>query len=373
MVHTNMQVTTPPSAICYVAGKSGGHILPALTLARHYKQQNPQAQVLFFSTDCAMDKSLIADQEVVDHYVPLSLGDVPYKKILAYPRYIWDACASFFTSLRHLRKHRPQSVISTGGYIAIPVCLAAKLLGIPITIFELNVVPGKATLWLAPLAHKLLICFEQTATHLPKYTCTLTPYPLRYSEQDKHGNQLTALAEMGFSPHKKTILLLGGSQGSVFLNKLLHNWLEQVPQLHSTLQIVHQTGSYDTTDWKSLYTAFGIPAIVFDYCDNLQPYYTVADLIISRAGAGTLFETAFFGTCCITIPLETATTAHQTDNAQAMAQQYPGQFIVIRQDDVINNPHVVYNTICHHLISSGQPHALKTTTQCPKNLNNNIL
>jgi len=320
-----------PKKLAFVAGRSGGHVLPALTLA-----QQSNTNVLFFSTDTALDKKLLTGQNVV--CIPLTLQNIPRKKVYKFPHFIWQFTRSFCISLRQLRTHKPTTVISTGGYVSIPVCLAAKLLRIPIELYELNIIPGKATKFLAPLADTIHICFEQTKQYLPAHTCTVAPYPLRFTEQDKQADKTAILQQLGFSPNKKTIVILGGSQGSLFINNTIKQALENNKKLHNNIQIIHQTGSHDPFNWPAFYKKNHISAIAFDYQDDIKKYYIAADLIVCRAGAGTLFEIAFFEKKCITIPLETATTAHQVDNAQAMAKRYPQLFTVVRQQELHDTP-----------------------------------
>lgn len=311
--------------LAVVAGRSGGHIIPALTIAQQHN-----AHALFFSTDTALDQTILKDHAL--HYVPLTLPNIPRNplKLIVFG---FQFMRAFFKSIYELYRFKPQELISTGGYIALPVCIAAYCLRIPITLYELNAIPGKATSWLAPLATTIHICFENSAHYLPKKKCVLSAYPLRFAAH-AHNEQHTIAPSLGFSPEKKTILILGGSQGSLFINERFKLALESNSSLRSSIQVIHQTGGQDQTDWTSLYTQHKIPAIVFDFQNDITPYYRAADLIICRSGAGTLFEAMFFRKPCITIPLETQTTDHQIDNARAMAKQYPHLVTIMYQKDV---------------------------------------
>jgi UDP-N-acetylglucosamine:LPS N-acetylglucosamine transferase len=120
-------------------------------------------------------------------------------------------------------------------------------------------------------------------------------------------------------------------------------------------QIIHQTGSRDQTDWHALYKRNNIPAVVFDYRDAIAPCYVAADLIISRAGAGMLFEILFFEKPSIIIPLEATTTSHQIDNAYAMNTEHPTLFTVIQHQALADQ-----NALCNHLHDF-----LKTTSTAP--------
>jgi UDP-N-acetylglucosamine--N-acetylmuramyl-(pentapeptide) pyrophosphoryl-undecaprenol N-acetylglucosamine transferase len=334
-LHVGSDQKNKSSTICFVAGKSGGHILPALTLARHHKNKNPSSKVLFFSTDSALDNQLVQNNKLIDWYLPLAIDDVPYKKIHHIPVFLWHSLRSFLTSFHALRIYRPTRVVSLGGYISLPVCLAAKLLRIPIELYELNMVAGKAIKATVPLATTIRVCFPGAQQQFGKRSCTLEPYPLRFTAAHKAITRISALQKIGLCLTRKTIFVLGGSQGSVFINELIKKYLDNNPHLHGHIQVIHQTGTHDTTDWQRWYAHYEIPAIVFAYHHEVEYYYAAADLVVCRSGAGTLWEIVFFEKRAITIPLETHTTDHQLDNAQALAAAYPTLFTVITQQEAL--------------------------------------
>jgi len=317
--------------ICFVAGKSGGHLLPCITQATHIKQQHPQAQIYIFSSGGDLDKTIIAKHTHLQHYIPASLDNPPYQQPWLYP---WFACKTtwyFFKSLYKLWCIKPQKVISFGGFISIPVCLAAKCLGTPFELYELNVEPGKTTLFLSRFTDKVYTCFASTKNYFPHKTCLPFSYPIRFTASDKVFDSHELLGRYNFSPRRKTVVILGGSQGSILLNEVMKETIEHYPDLWKTIQIVHQTGKEDTFDYAKLYREHNIPCQVFAYHEKLQDFYNLADLIISRAGAGTLFEIKFFDKNCITIPHETANTNHQIKNVLELQIEQPEQFKIIKQ------------------------------------------
>jgi len=282
--------------ICFVAGRSGGHLVPCLTLAYTFLKNNPTYKVMLFSTTSQLDATIVSSSHTIHHYIQLSLHNVPYKKLRKYPYFIFSLAAALFKSFYYLYKHKPQKIMSMGGYISIPVCIAAWFLRIPIQLYELNAAPGKATRFLAPLAHKIFVVFQQAQRFFPQKKCSITSYPIRFSGNINNNSNQSATCNL--SSNKKTVLILGGSQGSIFINNLIKQWLEHNHQLHDAIQLVHQTGADNITDWQTYYNNYCIPAIVFDYQHNLEQYYQAADLIVSRSGAGTLFEIQFFKKNC---------------------------------------------------------------------------
>ncbi len=292
----------PYKTICCATGKSGGHIIPNLTLA----QQKKAKRTIFFSNTTPLDYKLLKD--TVDLHIPLHiprLNSLLHKLIFPFA-----FCWSFLKSFYFLAKEQPDVILSTGGIEALPVCIAGWLLRVPIELYEMNAIPGKAIRFLAPLATNIFVCFKSSQQFFKN--AKRHPYPIRFKK--------TAPIEIPqFKKNRKTILLLGGSQGSCALNDALLNCIEN-EAIAKKIQIMHQYG-FDERDWKKIYAELGIPAIVFDFTNTIDTYYPHADLVICRSGAGSLFETAYFNKPCITIPLKNFGAGHQIANAKAMAQE----------------------------------------------------
>ena len=367
------------TSICFVAGCSGGHILPCLTLAQQERAKNPQLLVLFFTTDRALDKKILASAaDTVTHHVTLPLSSLAYGKWYKLPILFWHLIRSFFTSIRQLRKWHPAYVLTTGSHIAIPVCLAAWVLRIPVKLFEVNVLPGKTITLLAYFAQEIFICYAQTKNHLPAHKCILSSYPIKCVESDRILSSKEALqiitaqekivtesdsTEKILTHDKKTLLILGGSQGSLFLNQLIKKVLDSdtattqnnasddsEKHVRNQIQIIHQTGDLDQTDWKRFYAQREIPALVFTYRNQMAPYYAAADTIICRAGAGTLAELIFFNKKSIVIPLETKATDHQLNNALACSKEHPKLITVLRQNELADNAQKLENLLKQLLV-----------------------
>jgi UDP-N-acetylglucosamine--N-acetylmuramyl-(pentapeptide) pyrophosphoryl-undecaprenol N-acetylglucosamine transferase len=310
------------SSIAYVAGKSGGHIIPCLTLMLHNPTSVPP---LFFTTDAALDQRIVQTSNIEVTHVPLPLSDsysAWYKKIVL----LWHLIISFCVSFYMLWQHQPTKLVTTGGLVAVPVCCAAYILRIPIELYELNALPGKSARFIGRMATNIYVCFADAQYYFNAQRCSVVPYPLRYTDQQMLHKE-EACQQLGFTCSVPTLLILGGSQGSLQLNALIRECvaLRTIP-----LQIIHQTGSIDSFDWVSWYKAHNVAAHVFAYHTDLAPYITASDVVICRAGAGTLFELVYFKKQCIIIPLEGAADDHQVVNAYAMQRQYPDLCTVLR-------------------------------------------
>lgn len=321
-----MSPNKQPLTICFVAGKSGGHILPCITLAQQWQQAKAGGTVIFVSTDTPLDQALTTSPVITkNYYIPLT--GVPYRSPQKFPLFLYQFARALGTSFSLLRTHRPTKIVSTGSHIAIPVIIAAYILRIPIELWELNEIPGRTIKLLARFATTINICFAGTQKYFSKKPCAVVPYPLRYKNHEKI-SQEEALKKINFGNNRTTIFILGGSQGSASLNTIIKELVNKFADVSSKIQCIHQTGSYDQTDWKSWYTQHNIPAQVFAYQNNLIPYFCAADIVLSRAGAGAIFEIDFFEKTGVLVPLKTKQTSHQIDNAHAYAHAQPERVFV---------------------------------------------
>lgn len=337
--------------LCLVAGKSAGHILPAITLGKQRQAQNSALKISFISNQSNLDYQTVQANPIVERHLALNLMPIPTRRPWLWPQFGCQLLKACWQTWRFLRLQRPVELISTGGLIAIPVYLVAKLLRIPNVIYELNVVPGKATQFLAKLGAEIKICFAQTAQFLAAAKCTLVDYPNRFTAADYQLTKRQALdlvqnMNPNFKAQIPTLLILGGSQGSLFINQLSAQLITQFkPATNILMQVIHQTGQQDQTNWTAFYAQHQIPALVFSYESNLMPYYKLADLIICRAGAGTLAEIAPLQTNCIIIPLQTTYTDHQVANALAIARQYSTMHVLTQ--DLIAQDMQIFNALVH--------------------------
>ena len=321
--------------LCFSAGHSGRHIIPCLTLAQ---QQYAQYNLLFFTSKKELDCSLISASELAITHVQLAISQQRrwYTLPLLALSLAWATITSFFTLLAHM----PERIITTGSIVAVPVCVAGWLLGIPIELFELNAHAGKTMHALSYTANTIRHCFARTQLEFPRAQCILTPYPIRFAPQAIH-----PIAIPHFTPDRITLFVQGGSQGSQEINALMKKVIEDAPELHEKLQVIHQAGAH-LQKVTALYEQAAIPAHVFSFESHIAPYYQAADLIMCRAGAGTLFEALHFQKRTITVPLITRSNTHQLQNAQAMAQEHPELFSVLLQQDGIEK----IKKICNELI-----------------------
>lgn len=336
--------------ICFVAGKSGGHLLPCIALAKKICAQQPEKKILFFTNQSKLDKDILAAHPWITVHFTLPLSSVQPRSLFSYVSFAITMIRSLCISFYYLLKCKPQKIISTGGAVSLPVCFAGLLLKIPIELVELNVIPGKTVATLAPFATTLSVCFKETQKHF-KQKSYITNYPLRFNATSRIP-KADACKFLGLNPSKKTVFIIGGSQGSLFINNLIKQWIEQSSIDKDTLQFIHQIGSHDDTGWKELYAQLNVQAFIFSFYTRIEYCYSAADLIICRAGAGTLFEIEFFRKPCITIPLETKNTLHQIDNAYAFHMMHKDSFKVVLQKEPPQKIVDIFNTTISKIAAS---------------------
>lgn len=336
---------TISKTVVFAAGKSGGHIVPCITLAQAEKNKDTSTKNIFFTTTAPLDSTIIENNKtVVDVHIQIGLTHVP-RTWHEYGSFIWHFCSSFCTALYTLYTTKSTCIISTGGIVALPVCLAGYCLKIPIHLYELNATPGNAITKLATLADSIHCCFDGLDHYLPATKVVHADYPIRYKKQDILKSGAQARLALHLDPQKLTITILGGSQGSQFINTIIAQITSTDPDYWKDVQFIHQTGHNQVAEVTQLYKEKNITAYVFDFSSNLTEMYAAADLVIGRAGAGTIFETAAFNKPCILIPLETNATDHQLLNARSIVEQNSELFSFFRQHDLIHNPLLLTHSI----------------------------
>jgi len=348
--------------IIIVAGRSGGHILPGISLAKQYKRDNPTAEITFISTARSLDKEIMSNESIIDHKKTIAVGNVP-SRFYKYPFFLIKILAATIKSIASMVRQRPTKVILMGGHISIPFACAAWLLRIPRELYELNAVPGKAAKFIAPFASRICLSFVGAKKYFKSHKSVVVPYPIRFDPECRSIMKNKACEQLNLDPSRKTIFIMGGSQGSVFINNAIKAAMLSAPSLIGHVQVIHQTGSADTADWTHWYKQRGIPAIVFAYHHDLSRHYVASDVIIGRAGAGMIFEILFFQKQALLIPLETADNNHQLHNAQAAQQSYGNLITVMRQADIERNKQLLPLALTNLIMQDPQGSSESTINQ----------
>ena len=335
--------------LCVAAGKSGGHLIPALELAQQWHNQQRDGTVALCTYKTLLDEKIYRHYSFISTVQSFTITTFVKNKLWLYPIIIYQALKACLQAWLLLRTLKPEKVITTGGFVALPVSIAARLVGIPVEAYELNVHPGKAIKALAMLGAQIFVVFRQTLQSLPN--AKLVQYPIRFAPadiktQEQALHELTKLipSTIPLQNGRFTLFIAGGSQGSQYLNNLAIDLFQKNPLLKQRIQIIHQAGA-QAEQYRNYYDSAGIAHLVFDFHPAIAQCYQAADLVICRAGAGTLFELAYFKRPAIIVPLITASTNHQEANALAMATEIPELFSVWKQSNINADPTLFFNAI----------------------------
>lgn len=303
--------------IFLVGGGSGGHVQPNRAVASALLKQSSEQcafQPIFICSKAAIDREILEAAQV--RFIPLFSGKL---RRYFHPRIFVDwmlIILGFGQSLWLLIRYRPALVFCKGGYVCVPMALAASLIRIPIIAHESDMVPGLANRIIARFAST--VCSGFPLNIFPKYVFTGNPLRMEMlvppSDAPEKAYEFTKL-----DPNLPIILVMGGSQGAEWINQAIFKIL---PELLKKYQVVHLTGQGKEGEFQHpRYRQY--PYLQ----DELQWMYSIASLVISRSGAGSLAELAFFGLPAILIPLPAAANNHQQKNAEYFAQRGAAEII----------------------------------------------
>lgn len=299
--------------ILIAASGTGGHLFPAIALA----QQLPDCEIEWLGTANRMETSLVPDDYPLNI---ISVEGFQQKFSLKTLKIISGFITSIFQTRKLIKEHQIDAVFTTGGYIAAPAILAARWQKKPAVIHESNYIPGKVTKLLSRWCDVVALGFSGTAKYLPNTETVHVSTPVRSQFLNPQPLALDI-------PEDATVILVaGGSQGAVAINKLVR---EAAPAWFDLgAYVIHLTGKNDP-DADSLHHS---QYISMPFSDNMAGLLQRANLAISRSGAGTITELAFTGTPAVLIPYPYAAEDHQTYNAKELSDA--GAAIVYQQSEL---------------------------------------
>ena len=325
----------------FAGGGTGGHLYPAIAIADRVRDLlggSQQADILFVGTRRGLEYRLGDRLGYPLHLVNIrgiarrfSLGNLLVPLLVV---------TSLFSAGRLLHRFRPHVVVGTGGYAAWPVARAAVARRIPLILQEQNSFPGMVTRRLAAHARTIFLGFEQARRYLPDHANTVvTGNPVRAAITS--GDRARALQRFGLSPERRTILVLGGSQGARALNRAVLASLRKQP-LGSGYQLLWQTGKRDHAEVMAALGDLAAGHAVFAFTDHMPDVYAAADIAVARAGALTLAELAACRVPAVLVPYPHAAGDHQRRNAEALVTRGCARLVGERElserdilDDVI--------------------------------------
>jgi UDP-N-acetylglucosamine--N-acetylmuramyl-(pentapeptide) pyrophosphoryl-undecaprenol N-acetylglucosamine transferase len=291
--------------ILIAGGGTGGHVIPALAIARELKSRY-NAEIMFVGTARGIENRLVPQAGF--GLMKIKVGALKNVGMVTRIRTLIDLPLAILHSRKIIKVFSPDAVVGVGGYASGPAMAAAILGRIPTLAFEPNYVPGFANKMVGKHVSAAAVHFEQTARYFRNAHVVGVPVRQEF------------FAVPPASPHQPTLLVFGGSQGAHAINEAVTASMPEVLRQIPNLRVIHQTGERDYNDVQAAYSRAGIPAEVSAFIDNMPHAFASADLLICRSGASTVAEVTAAGKPAIFVPFPQAADDHQRRNAEAIAE-----------------------------------------------------
>jgi UDP-N-acetylglucosamine--N-acetylmuramyl-(pentapeptide) pyrophosphoryl-undecaprenol N-acetylglucosamine transferase len=308
-------------------GGTGGHIFPAIAIANALKKIDPDIQILFVGANgrMEMEKVPAAGYKIIG----LDIQGIQRKSILKNVMFPVKLLLSVRKAFQIIKDFKPDAAVGVGGYASGPLLYAASAKGIPYLIQEQNSYAGITNKWLGKKAKKICVAFDGMEQFFPSDRIIKTGNPIRKESVDIEGKQRQALELYKLSAFKKTILVTGGSLGARTLNNSIMAGLDKL--IAADVQIIWQTGKFY---YKGIIEKLGENhhenIRIVEFLNRMDLAYAAADIIISRAGAGTIAELCVIKKPVILVPSPNVAEDHQTKNALALVQENAAIFVADR-------------------------------------------
>lgn len=308
-------------------GGTGGHIYPAISIANAMKEIDPSIEFLFVGAEGKMEMEKVPKAGFKIIGLPIvGIQRTQIWKNLFFP---FKLIKSLLQSVKIIRNFKPDVAVGVGGYASGPLLLAARFLRIPYYIQEQNSFAGITNKALASKAEHIFVAYPGMDKFFPANKITLSGNPVRKDLLDASGKKEQAAAHFKLDKAKKTILIIGGSQGARSINQGILGGLDRL--VAADIQIIWQTGiGFESTAKQATAGLSNLHVSAFIYEMDLA--YAMADLVISRAGASSVSEICLIGKASILVPLPSAAEDHQTENAKSLVSQNAA--ILVRDTEV---------------------------------------
>lgn len=309
-----------PIKIIISGGGTGGHVFPAISIADAIKDKRPDSKILFVGANgrIEMEKVPAAGYDII------GLPIIGFSRKLSFRNitFIFKLLKSLRKSKKIVKDFQPDVVVGVGGYASGPLIRVASKRNIPALIQEQNSYPGITNKLLSKHARKICVAYENMHRFFEKHKIIFTGNPVRKDLVNLKIQKEVALDYFELDADKKVILIIGGSLGARTLNQSIWTNFEKIAKRHD-VQIIWQTGKYYYNQAQKLHQENGANKNlkVMAFISRMDLAYGIADVIVSRAGAGTISELCLIKKPVILVPSPNVTEDHQTKNAMALTQK----------------------------------------------------
>ena len=309
-------------------GGTGGHIYPAIAIANELKQRNPNAKFLFVGANDRMEMEKVPQAG----YKIKGLNISGFQRSLTVKNLTFPIklIHSLYKAKNIIKKFKPNIVIGTGGFASGPTLFMANKKSIPSLIQEQNSYPGITNKLLAKKVQKICVAYNNLEAYFPKEKIIKTGNPVRQDLLEISNKREEAIDYYKLDKTKKTIVILGGSLGSRVINQTIEKYLDEI--INNNVQIIWQTGKLYFNDYKKYNDKEGVQ--VLSFVQRMDLLYAASDIIVSRAGAGSISELCIVGKPVIFIPSPNVAEDHQTKNALAIIKEEAA--LMIKENDLEN-------------------------------------
>lgn len=299
-------------------GGTGGHIFPAISIANAIKARDKEAEILFVGAIGRMEMERVPQAGYPIEGLPVRGFD--RKNLLKNISVLLDLWKSIKKAKKIIRDFKPDIAIGVGGYASAPTLKAASKFGVPTLLQEQNSYAGVTNKMLASKASKICVAYEGMEKFFPAEKIIMTGNPVRQDLLSIPPKEEEAYQFFGLNPKKKTLLIVGGSLGARTINQSVTAGLEAVAE--SDIQVIWQTGKfYIEKARKDAEKHISSTFIVTDFVARMDYAYSIADLVISRAGASSISELCLLKKPAILVPSPNVAEDHQTKNAMALVKK----------------------------------------------------
>lgn len=305
--------------VILTGGGTGGHIYPAIAIGRELLKNDSVSQIYYVGNPKNLEKNLISKEQF--EFLSINVSGMPKNKNFTFIKWLFELAIAIIKCIKYFLNIKPNCILGTGGYVSGPALIAAKILNIPYMLHDSDAIPGIVSRKMAKWAKIVNTSFPEAAKFLNSKNIQLNGNPLRneFNNLDKQ----KSLSELNLNPNKKTILVMGGSQGAKSINKAISNSAEELINTLN-IQIIHQTGLKNYEEYMTEISSNlrnNPDYLVKAYIDNMGLYLAAADLVIARAGSLSLSEFNLCKIPSILIPYPYAANNHQYHNAKSLEKQ----------------------------------------------------
>ena len=346
--------------VMFAGGKTGGHIFPAIAMAKELKKRHPHSRISFAGTEGGLEAKIVP---------PLGF-ELSFIRVKGFSRrsYLYNVFLGVYVlkslcqAYRLLSLKKPNLVVGTGGYVSFPIVFVATLRRIPTILQEQNSYPGISTRILAHFANVVCLSYPESIRYFGlSGKIRVIGNPIR--EDLIGGEKSQARNKLHLDQNKRTVFVFGGSQGAHGINVTM---LQSLKLLKSDCQVLWQTGESDYAEISEKTRNQRIKCMVLPFIEDMASAYAASDIVVSRSGALTLAEITACGKPSLLIPFPFATTDHQRHNAEALQKRGAARMILqkdltperlAQEIDSLLTDEVNLKNMAKHSMEMGKPEA----------------